>query len=206
MGKTGGGCPILPGVLFRPGFWHDAGMTQNISSPMPPSSTPLSVRVPPALPGRVGDVLVRAAARYGVSVTVTTMPADIDLSDMLDGSRRVRLGLVLDMIRRHSVTGPAPVILGMFEFLPADLALRGADGIVTRLTEKERDLLLVLLAARGAAVARDVLLDQVWGFAPGVETHTLETHIYRLRQKLETDPAAPVILTTDGDGYRLIVG
>jgi DNA-binding response OmpR family regulator len=94
----------------------------------------------------------------------------------------------------------------MFEFLPADLALRGADGIVTRLTEKERDVLSVLLAARGAAVARDDLLDRVWGFVPGVETHTLETHIYRLRQKLETDPADPVILTTDGDGYRLIVG
>lgn len=192
----------MPGVLFRPGFWHDAGMTQT-----PPSQTlSISVRIPPSLPGRVGDVLVRAATRYGMHVTVTTMPADIDLSDMLDGSRRVRLGLVLDMIRRHSVAGAAPAVLGMFEFLPADLALRGADGMVTRLTEKERDLLSVLLAARGAVVARDDLLDRVWGFAPGVETHTLETHIYRLRQKLETDPTAPVILTTDGDGYRLITG
>ena len=166
----------------------------------------MSIRVPPSLPGRVGDVLVREAARHGMIVTISTMPADLDLTDMLDGSRRVRLGLVLDMIRRHSVVGAAPAVLGMFEFLPADLALRGADGIVTRLTEKERDVLSVLLAARGAAVARDDLLDRVWGFVPGVETHTLETHIYRLRQKLETDPADPVILTTDGDGYRLIVG
>jgi DNA-binding response OmpR family regulator len=77
-----------------------------------------------------------------------------------------------------------------------------------RLTEKERDILLCLLAAKaqgegGGAVERRALLDRVWGYAETVETHTLETHIYRLRQKIEMDPASPQYLLTDGTGYRL---
>jgi DNA-binding response OmpR family regulator len=83
-----------------------------------------------------------------------------------------------------------------------DLTLR--EGMrVLRLTEKERDILLALLEASGQRVERRDMLEKVWGYASGVETHTLETHVYRLRQKMEIDPAKPVIVLTDGDGYRL---
>lgn len=72
-----------------------------------------------------------------------------------------------------------------------------------RLTEKEVAILCCLKDSKGSSVSRQVLLDAVWAYADGVETHTLETHIYRLRQKIEADPSKPGILLTAEDGYRL---
>jgi DNA-binding response OmpR family regulator len=74
---------------------------------------------------------------------------------------------------------------------------------VIRLTEKESRILALLSENRGKSVDRQTLLDQIWAYADTVETHTLETHIYRLRQKIEHNPATPEILLTDGQGYRL---
>ncbi len=72
-----------------------------------------------------------------------------------------------------------------------------------RLTEKERDILVFLSAQNGVPVLRDQLLKTIWEYAQNVETHTLETHIYRLRQKIEIDPANPQILITNEYGYIL---
>jgi DNA-binding response OmpR family regulator len=72
-----------------------------------------------------------------------------------------------------------------------------------RLTDKEASILKYLFRAGDRPVARDVLLNEVWGYNAGVTTHTLETHIYRLRQKIEKDPASAAILITDRGGYRL---
>ncbi len=81
----------------------------------------------------------------------------------------------------------------------------GEDGEAVRLTDKEVGILACLAQAKGAAVGRQELLDRVWSYAEGVETHTLETHIYRLRQKIEPDPANPVILLTAEQGYSVPV-
>ena len=70
------------------------------------------------------------------------------------------------------------------------------------LTDTEARLLACLFDARGGDVNRDELLQRVWGYRPGLETHTLETHIYRLRKKIEVDPATPTRIITSGDGYR----
>jgi DNA-binding response OmpR family regulator len=72
------------------------------------------------------------------------------------------------------------------------------------LTDKETALLVQLLAARGAVVLREALLAEVWG-AEEMETHTLETHIYRLRQKLEAVSMPPAAIMAEEAGYRLDV-
>lgn len=77
------------------------------------------------------------------------------------------------------------------------------DTVAVRLTEKEAEILICLYSAGGKTVSRDDLLRMVWAYAPEAETHTLETHIYRLRQKIESDPAAPTVLLTDEEGYKL---
>lgn len=79
----------------------------------------------------------------------------------------------------------------------------GEDAL--RLTEKEVEILRFLHEARGETVTRDELLQKVWAYAKDVETHTLETHIYRLRQKIEADPAMPKILLTRENGYAVSI-
>ncbi len=94
--------------------------------------------------------------------------------------------------------------IGPYRFVARAAQLERPDGDPVRLTEKECDILLRLYESR-AVVDRQDMLDDIWGYADGVETHTLETHIYRLRQKIETDPANPQYLLTEGSGYRLAV-
>jgi DNA-binding response OmpR family regulator len=120
-----------------------------------------------------------------------------------------RLGQLLgrlDVLLRQPPATPreAPLTLGPYLFHCADrLLVRGDDGAKLRLTEKEAALLSLLRAAGGAVVPRETLLQQVWGYKDGIATHTLETHIYRLRRKIEPDPAAARLLLTEPGGYRL---
>ncbi len=95
--------------------------------------------------------------------------------------------------------------IGPYEFHPAAKMLMEKGGKKkVQLTDRETLVLKYLFHAGDQPVARDVLLNEVWGYNAGVITHTLETHIYRLRQKMETDPARPAILVTDQSGYRLL--
>lgn len=95
--------------------------------------------------------------------------------------------------------------LGGWQFRPREKSLIGSNGEVVRLTDKETAL-LVYLEAHPSGASRAELLASVWSYSDRVTTHTLETHIWRLRQKIESDPAAPAILLTSGDGYRLKTG
>jgi hypothetical protein len=72
-----------------------------------------------------------------------------------------------------------------------------------KLTELEAALLETLLKADGQPVGREALLGAVWGYRPGLTTRTLETHIYRLRRKIEHDPARARLLITVRTGYVL---
>ena len=145
-------------------------------------------------------LLIETATRHGVTIP--------DAPDFSAYGPVPRLGAVLDGLRakrlRHLQEG-ASTRIGPYDFIAADSLLRRDGQADIRLTEKERDILLALYDAKGDAIARNVLLDHVWGYASGVETHTLETHIYRLRQKIESDPAQPVLLLTRDDGYILRV-
>lgn len=116
----------------------------------------------------------------------------------------LRLGNLLERIRRHQknfsgIKGAGKAIKIAAQILDVENNFLGT----TRLTEKETAILAFLHANKNRTVARQELLDAVWGYAEGVETHTLETHIYRLRQKIEKDAANPEILLTEENGYRL---
>jgi len=94
--------------------------------------------------------------------------------------------------------------VGPYTFRPsAKLLLDAARNRKIRLTEKEAAILKYLYRANGRPVGRQILLNEVWGYNSAVTTHTLETHIYRLRQKIEPDPAQARLLLTEGGGYRL---
>ncbi|MCV2876253.1 response regulator transcription factor [Rhodobacteraceae bacterium XHP0102] len=107
-------------------------------------------------------------------------------------------------LRQHEQSEDAIFQLGPYTFKPAMKLLETEDKKKIRLTEKETNILKFLYRAQENVVARDVLLHEVWGYNAGVTTHTLETHIYRLRQKIEPDPSNVQLLVTEGGGYRLV--
>jgi DNA-binding response OmpR family regulator len=88
-------------------------------------------------------------------------------------------------------------------FSPAERLVRPDSGAPIALTEKETELLSCLMEARGSAIARDTLLKRIWGYSDDIATHTLETHIYRLRGKLKAASEKLDILSSDEGGYRL---
>ena len=112
---------------------------------------------------------------------------------------RIRLQL-----RQHDASEDAEFQIGRFIFRPATKHLVDAKGVKLRLTEKEAAILRFLHRAQRQAVPRETLLRDVWGYNANVTTHTLETHIYRLRQKIEDDPTEARLLVTDGGGYKLL--
>ena len=115
------------------------------------------------------------------------------------------LARIRAQLRQHELTEAAVFNIGPYTFQPgAKLLVDPEDERKIRLTEKETAILKYLYRAGDKVVGRDVLLDEVWGYNTAVATHTLETHIYRLRQKIETDPSNAQILVTETGGYRLI--
>lgn len=96
--------------------------------------------------------------------------------------------------------------LGPYRFDAQARRLIRRDGSLIRLTEKETDILRLLLRAEGRLVRREELLERVWGYGEGVNTHTVETHVYRLRRKIEADPAHATLILTEEGGYRVAAG
>lgn len=115
----------------------------------------------------------------------------------------VLLARIRAQLRTHEQSEAAVFQLGPYTFQPAQKMLVTEDEKKIRLTEKETNILKYLYRSTETVVPRDVLLHEVWGYNAGVTTHTLETHIYRLRQKIEPDPSNARILVTESGGYRL---
>jgi len=115
----------------------------------------------------------------------------------------VLLARIRAQLRQHEQSEDAVFTVGPYTFKPAAKMLLDDEERKIRLTEKETNILKFLYRANDAVVARDVLLHEVWGYNAGVTTHTLETHIYRLRQKIEPDPSNARLLLTESGGYRL---
>ena len=117
----------------------------------------------------------------------------------------VLLARLRAQLRQHEQSEDAIFTLGPYTFKPAVKMLLTGDDKKIRLTEKETNILKFLYRATEGVVPRDTLLHEVWGYNAGVTTHTLETHIYRLRQKIEPDPSHASLLVTESGGYRLVL-
>jgi len=115
----------------------------------------------------------------------------------------VLLARIRSQLRQHEQSEEEVFTIGSYSFRPAFKTLTSPNSKRIRLTEKETNILKFLYRAVIPVVPRDVLLQEVWGYNAAVTTHTLETHIYRLRKKIEPDPTNPRFLLTEFGGYRL---
>jgi DNA-binding response OmpR family regulator len=171
------------------------------------------------LPDMDGRDLCKLLRRNGIKVPILMLTGADSEADTILGldsgandyvPKPFRLGVLLARVRaqlrQFERSEDATFAIGRFTFRPAAKLLVSSDGkSKVRLTEKESAILKYLYRAKDQTVLRDVLLHEVWGYNPQVATHTLETHIYRLRQKIEEDPSNAQLLITDGGGYRLVV-
>jgi len=138
----------------------------------------------------------------------TILGLDAGANDYI--TKPFRLGVLLARlrahIRQHERSDDAVFSIGPYTFQPANKLLVDSDddNKKVRLTDKETAILKYLYRAGDKVVSRDTLLDEVWGYNAGVTTHTLETHVYRLRQKIEAEPSEAKILITEPGGYRLV--
>ena len=169
------------------------------------------------LPDMDGRELCRLMRKQGVKspiVMLTGHDTDADTILGLDAGANdyvtkpfkfpVLLARIRAQLRQHEQSEDAVFNLGPYTFKPAAKMLVDEEEKKIRLTEKETNILKFLYRAQDGVVAREVLLHEVWGYNAGVTTHTLETHIYRLRQKIEPDPSNARLLVTESGGYRLV--
>ena len=168
------------------------------------------------LPDMDGRELCRLLRRGGVKAPIIMLTGAGSEADTILGldsgandyvSKPFKLGVLLArlraQLRQHELSEEAQFSIGPYTFQPALKVLIDYKQKKTRLTEKETAILKYLYRTGDRVVSRDTLLNEVWGYNAGVTTHTLETHIYRLRQKIERDPANAEILITEKGGYRL---
>jgi DNA-binding response OmpR family regulator len=116
----------------------------------------------------------------------------------------VLLARIRAQLRQYEASEDAIFQIGPYTFRPGSKLLTTEKGSKLKLTEKETAILRYLYRAGQKVVGRDILLAEVWGYNSNVTTHTLETHIYRLRQKIESDPSNARILVTETGGYKLM--
>jgi DNA-binding response OmpR family regulator len=173
----------------------------------------LDVRLPDG-DGRDFCVKLRRQGHKMPVIMLTGSDAESDVIRGLDAgandyiAKPFRLGELLARLRAQlrifENSEDAVFTIGPYTFRPSAKLLQDPQkNRRIRLTEKEAAILKFLYRAGDRAVARQVLLNEVWGYNAAVTTHTLETHIYRLRQKIEPDPANARLLVTEGGGYRL---
>ena len=169
------------------------------------------------LPDMDGREVCRLMRRNGIKVPIVMLTGANSEADTILGlhagandyvTKPFRLGVLLARLRahmrQHEQSEDAVFTIGPYSFQPSAKVLMEPEGEKKiRLTEKETAILKYLFRAGGKVVPRETLLNEVWGYNAGVTTHTLETHVYRLRQKIEEDPSKAAILLTEPGGYRL---
>ena len=170
------------------------------------------------LPDLDGREVCKMLRRNGVKcpiIMLTALDSDADTILGLESGANdyitkpfkfaVLLARVRAQLRQHEQSEDAVFSIGPYTFRPAGkIMVHNDNAQKVRLTEKETAILKYLYRAGDKVVSRDILLNEVWGYNSAVTTHTLETHIYRLRQKIEEEPSNARMLVTEPGGYKLV--
>ena len=176
------------------------------------TSSPDLMIIDVGLPDTDGREVVRSLRKSGFKAPIIMLTGHDTDSDTILGLESgandyvtkpfrfaVLLARIRAQLRQHEASEDAVFSVGPYSFRPGSKMLIGINAKKVRLTEKETAILRFLYRAGQAPVSRETLLQEVWGYNSGVTTHTLETHIYRLRQKIELDAASS---GDPGDGIR----
>ncbi len=168
------------------------------------------------LPDGDGRALCRELREKGITCPILLLTAADSDGDTIQGlhagandyvTKPFRFAVLMARVhahlRSHGRSEEAMYRIGPYTFRPSAKLLLDGNAKKIRLTEKETNILKYLYRC-GETVPRETLLHEVWGYNPAVTTHTLETHIYRLRQKIEQNPGDARILVTESGGYRLV--
>ena len=168
----------------------------------------------PDIDGREACKIMRKNGFKSPVIMLTAHDSDADAILGLESgandyvTKPFRFGVLLARVRahlrQHEQSEDAIFTIGPYTFKPSSKILLHQDQSKIRLTEKETSILKYLYRASDQVISRDVLLHEVWGYNSGVTTHTLETHIYRLRQKIEREPSNAELLVTETGGYKLV--
>jgi DNA-binding response OmpR family regulator len=168
----------------------------------------------PDMDGREAVKLLRKGGFKAPIIMLTAQDTDSDTILGLEAGANdyvtkpfrfaVLLARIRAQLRQYEQSEDATFIVGPYTFKPSQKLMTDQKGSKVRLTEKEAAIIKYLYRAEQKVVTRDVLLEEVWGYNSGVTTHTLETHVYRLRQKIERDPSNAEILVTESGGYKLV--
>jgi DNA-binding response OmpR family regulator len=170
------------------------------------------------LPDMDGREVCRVMRRTGVKspiIMLTGADTDADTILGLDAgandyvTKPFRIGVLMARLRahlrEHEQSEYAVYTIGPYSFRPAaKIMLDTETDKKVRLTDKETAIVKYLYLAGDRVISRATLLGEVWGYNASVTTHTLETHVYRLRQKIEREPSNAKILVTEPSGYRLV--
>lgn len=170
------------------------------------------------LPDMDGRDVCRAMRRSGIKFPIIMLTGADGEADTILGlnsgandyvTKPFKIGILLARIRaqlrQYELDKDAVINIGPYDFFPSArlLVVKGSSKKI-RLTEKESAILECLVRSSNMFVSRDVMLNEIWGYNSGLDTHTLETHVYRLRQKIEHDPSNAELLVTVPGGYQLV--
>lgn len=169
------------------------------------------------LPDIDGREVCRMMRKTGINTPIIMLTANASEADTILGldagandyvTKPFKFGILLARVRahlrQHLISEDASYPVGHYVFKPGDKILMDEEtGERIRLTEKETAILKFLKRAEGATISREKLLNEVWGYNANVTTHTLETHVYRLRQKIESDQTKAKIILTESGGYSM---
>ena len=152
----------------------------------------------------VRSPIILVAEELGEGVAIAALDAGANDYVLKPFKINVLVAKIRSNIRQFEQSEFAILRFGRFSFKPGDkILLNNSSKEEVRLTDKETAIIKLLYLSGGEVVTRATLLEEVWGYNTTLTTHTLETHIYRIRQKVGNTSSGQDFIATESEGYRM---